>query len=83
MCLMQILWFWRMLAISVGVMSSEAISWHQVSGKKEMGVLCLNLEKSQRRPFCFLGRADLTKYHQEGRPWYGDKAVVEKWAGWL
>lgn len=26
---------------------------------------------------------DLTKYHQEGRPWYGDKAVVEKWAGWL
>lgn len=26
---------------------------------------------------------DLTKYHREGRPWYGDDAVIEKWAGWL
>lgn len=26
---------------------------------------------------------DLTIYHQEGRPWYGDNAIVEKWAGWL
>ena len=21
--------------------------------------------------------------HQEGRPWYGDEEIVEKWAGWL
>ena len=26
---------------------------------------------------------DLTKYHREGRPWYGDDDVIEKWAGWL
>jgi len=26
---------------------------------------------------------DLTKYHREGRPWYGDEAVMEKWAEWL
>lgn len=26
---------------------------------------------------------DLTKCHKEGRPWYGDEAVIEKWAGWL
>ncbi|KAL7431861.1 hypothetical protein ACHAXH_002611 [Discostella pseudostelligera] len=26
---------------------------------------------------------DLTKFHREGRPWYGDEAVIEKWAGWL
>jgi len=26
---------------------------------------------------------DLTKYHREGRPWYGDDVIVEKWAGWL
>ena len=26
---------------------------------------------------------ELTKEHAEGRPWYGDEAVIEKWAGWL
>lgn len=26
---------------------------------------------------------DLTKFHREGRPWYGDVAIIEKWAGWL
>lgn len=26
---------------------------------------------------------ELTKEHREGRPWYGDEAVIEKWAGWL
>lgn len=26
---------------------------------------------------------DLTQYHREGRPWYGDKVIIEKWAGWL
>jgi len=26
---------------------------------------------------------DLTKYHREGRPWYGDDVIIEKWAGWL
>ncbi|KAL7533288.1 hypothetical protein ACHAXR_005147 [Thalassiosira sp. AJA248-18] len=26
---------------------------------------------------------DLTKYHREGRPWYGDEDIIEKWAGWL
>lgn len=26
---------------------------------------------------------DLTKYHREGRPWYGDAAIIEKWAEWL
>ncbi|EJK59709.1 hypothetical protein THAOC_20034 [Thalassiosira oceanica] len=26
---------------------------------------------------------ELTKEHAEGRPWYGDKPVIEKWAGWL
>lgn len=26
---------------------------------------------------------DLSKEHRDGRPWYGDEAVIEKWAGWL
>ena len=26
---------------------------------------------------------ELTKFHREGRPWYGDKDIIEKWAGWL
>lgn len=26
---------------------------------------------------------ELTQYHREGRPWYGDDDIVEKWAGWL
>jgi len=26
---------------------------------------------------------ELTKSHQEGRPWYGDESVIEKWAGFL
>mmetsp|Transcript_42947 Transcript_42947/g.90206 ORF Transcript_42947/g.90206 Transcript_42947/m.90206 type:complete len:423 (+) Transcript_42947:74-1342(+) len=26
---------------------------------------------------------DLTKYHKEGRPWYGDEHIIEKWVSWL
>ena len=26
---------------------------------------------------------ELTKYHLEGRPWYGDDAIVDKWVNWL
>ena len=26
---------------------------------------------------------ELTRMHAEGRPWYGDDAIIEKWAGWL
>lgn len=26
---------------------------------------------------------ELTKFHAEGRPWYGDDHVIEKWASWL
>jgi hypothetical protein len=26
---------------------------------------------------------ELTKYHLEGRPWYGDDAIVAKWVNWL
>ena len=26
---------------------------------------------------------ELTQWHKEGRPWYGDDQVVEKWAQWL
>ena len=26
---------------------------------------------------------ELTQYHRDGRPWYGDDDIIEKWAGWL
>mmetsp|Transcript_16010 Transcript_16010/g.34684 ORF Transcript_16010/g.34684 Transcript_16010/m.34684 type:complete len:389 (-) Transcript_16010:118-1284(-) len=26
---------------------------------------------------------ELSAFHREGRPWYGDEEVIEKWAGWL
>lgn len=26
---------------------------------------------------------ELTNFHAEGRPWYGDDHVIEKWASWL
>lgn len=26
---------------------------------------------------------ELTKFHKEGRPWYGDDDIIEKWASWL
>ena len=26
---------------------------------------------------------ELTKDHKAGRPWYGSKGVVEKWADWI
>lgn len=26
---------------------------------------------------------ELTVAHREGRPWYGDEDIIEKWAGWL
>jgi hypothetical protein len=27
--------------------------------------------------------SELTEWHREGRPWYGDEQVIEKWASWL
>jgi len=26
---------------------------------------------------------ELTQFHKDGRPWYGDDDIVEKWGGWL
>jgi len=26
---------------------------------------------------------ELTKAHKEGRPWYGDEGIIEKWADWI
>eukprot|EP00581_Thalassiosira_minuscula_P018585 CAMPEP_0183733436 /NCGR_PEP_ID=MMETSP0737-20130205/41197_1 /TAXON_ID=385413 /ORGANISM="Thalassiosira miniscula, Strain CCMP1093" /LENGTH=382 /DNA_ID=CAMNT_0025966689 /DNA_START=34 /DNA_END=1185 /DNA_ORIENTATION=+ len=26
---------------------------------------------------------DLARYHKEGRPWYGDDHIIEKWVSWL
>ncbi|KAL7473578.1 hypothetical protein ACHAXS_014047 [Conticribra weissflogii] len=26
---------------------------------------------------------ELTQFHKDGRPWYGDDDIIEKWGGWL
>jgi len=32
---------------------------------------------------CLNFSTELTEWHRQGRPWYGDETVIEKWASWL
>jgi hypothetical protein len=57
---------------------------------KQYMTQCDTLELDNVGHFCWsdvLGGSivapELTKYHLEGRPWYGDDAIVAKWINWL